>query len=56
MCSCHQTFGSKNMKHVGVILQRGLLILLLSCLPCWALLINSYKLLILLQQQDQVVR
>uniref|UniRef100_A0A673AAE2 Multidrug and toxin extrusion protein n=1 Tax=Sphaeramia orbicularis TaxID=375764 RepID=A0A673AAE2_9TELE len=40
-----QTFGSKNMKRVGVILQRSSLILLLFCLPCWALLINSYNLL-----------
>uniref|UniRef100_A0A673A7K0 Multidrug and toxin extrusion protein n=1 Tax=Sphaeramia orbicularis TaxID=375764 RepID=A0A673A7K0_9TELE len=49
-----QTFGSKNMKRVGVILQRSSLILLLFCLPCWALLINSYNLLSLMQQEDEV--
>ncbi|XP_003971115.2 multidrug and toxin extrusion protein 1-like [Takifugu rubripes] len=51
-----QTFGSKNMKQVGVILQRSLLIVLLFCLPCWALLINSYNILILLHQKEQVAR
>ncbi|XP_030602360.1 multidrug and toxin extrusion protein 1-like [Archocentrus centrarchus] len=51
-----QTFGSKNMKRVGVILQRGSLILLLFCLPCWAILINSYNLLILMHQEEEVAR
>ena len=51
-----QTFGSKNMKRVGVILQRSSLILLLVCLPCWAILINSYNLLLLMHQDDEVAR
>ncbi|XP_070699469.1 multidrug and toxin extrusion protein 1 [Pempheris klunzingeri] len=51
-----QTFGSKNMKRVGVILQRSSLILLLLCLPCWGLLINSYNILLLLRQEDEVAR
>lgn len=51
-----QTFGSKNMKRVGIILQRSSLILLLFCLPCWALLINSYNLLLLLHQEEEVSR
>ncbi|KAM3869291.1 multidrug and toxin extrusion protein 1 [Diretmus argenteus] len=51
-----QTFGSKNMKRVGVILQRSMLILLLFCLPCWALLINSHNLLLILQQDNEVAR
>ncbi|KAL6471177.1 hypothetical protein MHYP_G00198270 [Metynnis hypsauchen] len=51
-----QTFGSKNLLHVGVILQRGVLILLLFCLPCWALLINSQPLLLLLGQDPEVAR
>lgn len=51
-----QTFGGKNMKRVGVILQRSSLILLLFCLPCWALLINSYNLLILMHQEEEVAR
>uniref|UniRef100_A0A8C4FE66 Multidrug and toxin extrusion protein n=1 Tax=Dicentrarchus labrax TaxID=13489 RepID=A0A8C4FE66_DICLA len=51
-----QTFGSKNLKRVGVILQRGSLIMLLFCLPCWGLLINSYNLLLILHQEDEVAR
>ncbi|XP_040908148.1 multidrug and toxin extrusion protein 1 isoform X2 [Toxotes jaculatrix] len=51
-----QTFGSKNMKRVGVILQRSSLILLLFCLPCWALLINSHNLLLIMHQEDEVAR
>ncbi|XP_027129534.1 multidrug and toxin extrusion protein 1 [Larimichthys crocea] len=51
-----QTFGSKNMKRVGVILQRSSLILLLFCLPCWALVINSHNLLLLLHQDAEVAR
>ncbi|XP_067350818.1 multidrug and toxin extrusion protein 1 isoform X2 [Channa argus] len=51
-----QTFGSKNLKRVGVILQRSSLILLLFCLPCWALLINSQNLLLIMQQEDEVAR
>lgn len=51
-----QTYGNKNMKRVGVILQRSIIILLLFCLPCWAVLINSYQLLILLHQEEEVAR
>uniref|UniRef100_A0A3B1JNU4 Multidrug and toxin extrusion protein n=1 Tax=Astyanax mexicanus TaxID=7994 RepID=A0A3B1JNU4_ASTMX len=51
-----QTFGSKNLLHVGVILQRGVLILLLFCLPCWALLINTQPLLLLVGQDPEVAR
>uniref|UniRef100_A0AAR2KH56 Multidrug and toxin extrusion protein n=1 Tax=Pygocentrus nattereri TaxID=42514 RepID=A0AAR2KH56_PYGNA len=49
-----QTFGRKNLLRVGVILQRGILILLLFCLPCWALLINTQPLLLLLGQDPEV--
>uniref|UniRef100_A0A8C5DC23 Multidrug and toxin extrusion protein n=1 Tax=Gouania willdenowi TaxID=441366 RepID=A0A8C5DC23_GOUWI len=48
------TYGGKNMKRVGVIIQRSMLILLLYCLPCWALLINSHSLLLLMHQEAQV--
>ncbi|KAM7398045.1 hypothetical protein PAMA_006081 [Pampus argenteus] len=51
-----QTFGGKNMKRVGVYLQRSSLILLLFCLPCWGILINSYNLLIAMHQDDEVAR
>ncbi|XP_023646752.2 multidrug and toxin extrusion protein 1 [Paramormyrops kingsleyae] len=49
-----QTFGGKNLKRVGEILQRSVLILLLFCLPCWALLINTQSILIALRQESQV--
>uniref|UniRef100_A0A8C5AH64 Multidrug and toxin extrusion protein n=1 Tax=Gadus morhua TaxID=8049 RepID=A0A8C5AH64_GADMO len=45
-----QTFGSGNFKQVGVILQRGILILLLACFPCWAVLINTQSILIAVRQ------
>lgn len=51
-----QTFGSKNMKRVGVILQRSTLILLLFCLPCWGILINAQNLLLIMHQEDEVAR
>ncbi|XP_016000630.2 multidrug and toxin extrusion protein 2 isoform X2 [Rousettus aegyptiacus] len=51
-----QTFGSPNKKHVGVILQRGTLILLLCCFPCWALFLNTQQILLLLRQDQDVSR
>ncbi|XP_063058870.1 multidrug and toxin extrusion protein 1-like [Engraulis encrasicolus] len=51
-----QTFGSKNLKRVGEILQRSILIILLFCLPCWAVLINSETLLLALWQEPEVAR
>ncbi|XP_070773264.1 multidrug and toxin extrusion protein 1 [Enoplosus armatus] len=51
-----QTFGSKNMKRVGVILQRSSLMLLLFCLPCWGLLINCHNILLILHQENEVAR
>ncbi|XP_017559892.1 multidrug and toxin extrusion protein 1 [Pygocentrus nattereri] len=49
-----QTFGSNNLKRVGVILQRGILILLLSCFPCWAVLINTEPILLAVRQSPRV--
>ncbi|XP_038615506.1 multidrug and toxin extrusion protein 1 isoform X1 [Tachyglossus aculeatus] len=51
-----QAFGSRNLKLVGVVLQRGILILLLCCFPCWALLINTESILLLLQQDPELAR
>lgn len=51
-----QTYGSKNLRRVGVILQRSSLIVLLFCLPCWALLLNAHNLLLLMQQEEEVAR
>ncbi|XP_063002869.1 multidrug and toxin extrusion protein 2-like [Elgaria multicarinata webbii] len=51
-----QTYGSKNVKRVGTILQRGILILLLFCFPCWALFINTEQILLLCRQDPEVSR
>ncbi|KAJ8267214.1 hypothetical protein GJAV_G00139860, partial [Gymnothorax javanicus] len=51
-----QTFGSNNLKRVGVILQRGILILLLACFPCWAVLINTESILLAVKQNPDVAR
>ncbi|KAM7398046.1 hypothetical protein PAMA_006082 [Pampus argenteus] len=50
------TYGSGNLKRVGVILQRGVLILLLACFPCWALLINTQPILLAVRQSAEVAR
>ncbi|XP_075947987.1 multidrug and toxin extrusion protein 1-like [Anarhichas minor] len=49
-----QTYGSGNLKRVGVILQRGILILLLACFPCWAILINTEPLLLAVKQSPEI--
>lgn len=51
-----QSFGSPNKKHVGVILQRGTLMLLLCCFPCWALFLNTQQILLLFRQDPHVSR
>ncbi|KAM3869290.1 multidrug and toxin extrusion protein 1-like [Diretmus argenteus] len=51
-----QTYGSGNLKQVGVILQRGALILLLACFPCWAVLINTQHILLAVRQSPEVAR
>uniref|UniRef100_A0A8C4WRG6 Multidrug and toxin extrusion protein n=1 Tax=Gopherus evgoodei TaxID=1825980 RepID=A0A8C4WRG6_9SAUR len=50
------TYGGKNMKRVGTILQRGTLILLLCCFPCWALFVNTEQILLLFRQDPEVSR
>ncbi|XP_069568487.1 multidrug and toxin extrusion protein 1 [Brachyistius frenatus] len=51
-----QTFGSGNLLRVGVILQRAILILLLACFPCWAILINTEPILLAIKQEPEVAR
>ncbi|XP_038183499.1 multidrug and toxin extrusion protein 2 [Arvicola amphibius] len=51
-----QSFGGRNLRRVGVILQRGILILLLCCFPCWAIFLNTEHLLLLLRQDPEVSR
>lgn len=41
---------------VGVILQRAILILLLACFPCWAILINTESILLAVKQEEDVAR
>ncbi|XP_041797190.1 multidrug and toxin extrusion protein 1 [Chelmon rostratus] len=51
-----QTFGSRNLLRVGVILQRAILILILACFPCWAILINTEPILLAVKQEPEVAR
>ncbi|XP_055513607.1 multidrug and toxin extrusion protein 1-like isoform X1 [Leucoraja erinacea] len=51
-----QTFGSRNLKRIGVILQRGILILMIFCFPCWALLINTEHILLAVHQSPKVAK
>ncbi|XP_041052641.1 multidrug and toxin extrusion protein 1-like [Carcharodon carcharias] len=51
-----QTYGSKNWKRIGVILQRGILILMIACFPCWAIFINTEHILVALKQSPTVAR
>ncbi|XP_054857522.1 multidrug and toxin extrusion protein 1 [Eublepharis macularius] len=51
-----QTYGSKNVKRVGTILQRGILILLLFCFPCWAVFVNTERILLFFKQDPEVSR
>ncbi|NXQ54694.1 S47A1 protein, partial [Anthoscopus minutus] len=51
-----QTYGSKNLLRVGVILQRATIIILLCCFPCCAILINVEELMLVMQQDPEVSR
>uniref|UniRef100_A0A8C8C9Z7 Multidrug and toxin extrusion protein 1 n=1 Tax=Oncorhynchus tshawytscha TaxID=74940 RepID=A0A8C8C9Z7_ONCTS len=51
-----QTFGSRNLLKVGVIVQRAILIQLLACFPCWAVLINTEPILLAVKQSPEVAR
>ncbi|XP_067866757.1 multidrug and toxin extrusion protein 1-like isoform X3 [Heterodontus francisci] len=50
------TYGSKKLERIGVILQRGILILIIFCCPCWALFINTEKILLGAKQHPEVAR
>ena len=41
---------------VGLVVQRAFLILLLACLPCWALLVNTELILLAFRQSPAVAR
>ncbi|NXT61739.1 S47A2 protein, partial [Chaetops frenatus] len=51
-----QTYGSKNLLRVGVILQRATIIILLCCFPCCAILLNVEQLMLVMQQDPEVSR
>ncbi|XP_063313177.1 multidrug and toxin extrusion protein 2-like [Pelobates fuscus] len=51
-----QTYGGRNLKRIGTIIQRGILILLLFCFPCWAIFINAEHILLLFRQNPDVAR
>ncbi|XP_075054180.1 multidrug and toxin extrusion protein 2-like [Mixophyes fleayi] len=51
-----QIFGGRNLKLIGIVLQRGILILLLACFPCWALFINTENILLRFRQDPKVAR
>uniref|UniRef100_A0A8C9YWA3 Multidrug and toxin extrusion protein n=1 Tax=Sander lucioperca TaxID=283035 RepID=A0A8C9YWA3_SANLU len=51
-----QTFGGGNLLKVGVILQRAIFILLLTCFPCWAILVNTESILLAVRQEPEVAR
>ncbi|KAG8587612.1 hypothetical protein GDO81_005722 [Engystomops pustulosus] len=51
-----QIFGGTNLKLIGIVLQRGILILMLACFPCWALFINTENILRLFRQDPKVAR
>ncbi|CAI9584834.1 unnamed protein product [Staurois parvus] len=51
-----QTYGGRNLRRVGTVLQRGILILMLCCLPCWAIFINTEQVLLLCRQNPDVAR
>nr|XP_054774175.1 multidrug and toxin extrusion protein 2-like [Lytechinus pictus] len=51
-----QFYGSPKKKHIGVILQRGMLIMGLLCFVCWGILINAETILLLAHQSSEVAR
>lgn len=51
-----QTFGGGNHMRIGVILQKAILILLLACFPCWAILVNTEPILLAVRQEPEVAR
>ncbi|KAM7399141.1 hypothetical protein PAMP_018430 [Pampus punctatissimus] len=51
-----QIYGGQNLMKVGVIMQRAILILLLACFPCWAILINTEAILLAFRQEPEVAR
>ena len=53
---CSQAFGARNFRRVGVVVQRGCLIISLMCLPIIGVWINTENILLLLHQEPKVAR
>ncbi|KAM5181938.1 multidrug and toxin extrusion protein 1-like [Mantella aurantiaca] len=51
-----QIYGGKNLKCIGVVVQRAILILSLACFPCWAFYINTENILLLCGQDKDLAR
>ncbi|XP_053561378.1 multidrug and toxin extrusion protein 1-like [Bombina bombina] len=51
-----QIYGGSNLKLIGITIQRGIIILFLSCFPCWAFYVNSRNILLLLGQDPEISR
>ena len=51
-----QAYGFKNYKRVGIVFQRGILILGIAMCPIWALWLNAESILLLVQQTPCVAR
>lgn len=53
---CSQAFGARNYHLVGVVLQRGVWILGITCILTWALWLNAEWLLVLVHQKRNVAQ
>ena len=53
---CSQAFGARNYSLVGVVLQRGVWILGITCILTWTLWINTERLLLLVHQKKNVAQ
>ncbi|XP_062887540.1 multidrug and toxin extrusion protein 2-like, partial [Mobula hypostoma] len=51
-----QMYGSKKLKRIGVVIQKAILILMIFLCPCWALFINTEKILLAAKQDPEVAR
>ncbi|XP_068124811.1 multidrug and toxin extrusion protein 1-like isoform X2 [Hyperolius riggenbachi] len=51
-----QIYGGKNLKYIGVVVQRAFIILSLACFPCWAIYINTENILLLCGQDKDLAR
>ena len=51
-----QAIGAKNYRMAGVVLQRGVWILGISCMLTWALWINTELLLLMVEQKSNVAK